>query len=283
MNIFSVKRGVHPAFCCEIIKELISPVQFFQGPSSLALISRTKVPKRIVQRARMRSKTNSAKMFLCNQMSHSFTNEFPRIKVTVVMCNPKDITNVSSKTKGPGEKGPPRDHPEFRLRNSPISSADFPMTPLEGTEHHFGLFRRSICGNIRQPLVLPAPFVLLLTMAISGKARGGHCTSANLRSSARCISALAPSLTKEPRNSPAEAHHAKSLQHSRGGSHTEGEAANSATPFEEHPPIFEDVSFSKYSKAFEERTKGSMSQETAQKKRRFVSITLARSQTRKRR
>ena len=38
--------------------------------------------------------------------------------------------SISSKTKGPGEKGAPW----------PISSADLPMTPVEGTEHHFGPF-----------------------------------------------------------------------------------------------------------------------------------------------
>ena len=56
----------------------------------------------------------------------------------------------SSKTKGPGEKGAPEIQiiQKFRLRNWPVSSADFPMTPMEGTEH--------------RPLVLPAPFVLLL-------------------------------------------------------------------------------------------------------------------------
>ena len=41
----------------------------------------------------------------------------------------------SSKPKGPGEKGAPRNHPEsLCLRNGLISSADFPMTPMEGTD-----------------------------------------------------------------------------------------------------------------------------------------------------
>ena len=37
-------------------------------------------------------------------------------------------------------KGPSEITQKFRLRNWPISSADFPMTPIEGTEHHFGPF-----------------------------------------------------------------------------------------------------------------------------------------------
>ena len=52
-------------------------------------------------------------------------------------------------------KGPQR----FRLRNWPISSADFPMTPMEGTEHHFGLFRRRILGKYAAAPCSPGPFV----------------------------------------------------------------------------------------------------------------------------
>ena len=37
------------------------------------------------------------------------------------------------KQKGPGEQGARRNHPE-------ILPADFPMTPMERTEHHFGPF-----------------------------------------------------------------------------------------------------------------------------------------------
>ena len=37
----------------------------------------------------------------------------------------------------PGEKWAPRNHAEI---SSPISSADFSMTPIEGTEQHFGPF-----------------------------------------------------------------------------------------------------------------------------------------------
>ena len=56
--------------------------------------------------------------------------------------------HLSSKTKGLGEKGVPRNHPEIScLRNWSISSADFSMTPMEGAEHYFGPFRRRILGK----------------------------------------------------------------------------------------------------------------------------------------
>ena len=42
------------------------------------------------------------------------------------------------KQRGPGEEGPPEIIQKFRVRKSPISSAGFPMTPMERTEHHFG-------------------------------------------------------------------------------------------------------------------------------------------------
>ena len=44
------------------------------------------------------------------------------------------------KQRGRERKGPPEIIQEFRLKNWPISSAVFPMTPMEGTEHHFGPF-----------------------------------------------------------------------------------------------------------------------------------------------
>ena len=37
-----------------------------------------------------------------------------------------------------GAEGVPEIIQKFRLRNWLISSADFSMTPMEGTEHHFG-------------------------------------------------------------------------------------------------------------------------------------------------
>ena len=71
--------------------------------------------------------------------------------------NLSTIAILSNETKGPGER-PPKIAQKCRLRNWPISRADFPMTPMEGTEHHFGPFLgEGFWGNIRRPLVLPAP------------------------------------------------------------------------------------------------------------------------------
>ena len=75
-----------------------------------------------------------------------------------------DVGHFSSKTKGPGEKATPRNHPvisslrKFRLRKWPISSADFPLTPMEGTDTILALFRRRILGQ-HSPCS-PGPFVL---------------------------------------------------------------------------------------------------------------------------
>ena len=58
-------------------------------------------------------------------------------------------TFVSNKTKGPGEEGgPPEIIQKFRLRNWQISSADFPMTPMERAEHHFGSLGEQDFGAI---------------------------------------------------------------------------------------------------------------------------------------
>ena len=46
-------------------------------------------------------------------------------------------------------KGPPEEIiQKFRLSKWPISSADFPMTPMERTEHHFGPFWEKDLGAI---------------------------------------------------------------------------------------------------------------------------------------
>ena len=56
--------------------------------------------------------------------------------------------SVSSKTKGPGEKGAPRNDQKFRLSNWPISSADLPMTPnRQGRSTILSFFRRRILGQ----------------------------------------------------------------------------------------------------------------------------------------
>ena len=50
------------------------------------------------------------------------------------------LMQSAAQQRGRERKGPPEIIQKFHLRNWPISSADFPMTPMEGTEHHFGPF-----------------------------------------------------------------------------------------------------------------------------------------------
>ena len=50
---------------------------------------------------------------------------------------------------------------EFSLRNWPISSADFPMTPMEGTDTILALFGRRILGQYPAAPCSPGPVVLL--------------------------------------------------------------------------------------------------------------------------
>ena len=59
------------------------------------------------------------------------------------------VSVISSKTKGPAaEGGPQKSSQKFRHRKWPISSADFPLTPMERTEHHFGPFWEKEFGAI---------------------------------------------------------------------------------------------------------------------------------------
>ena len=59
------------------------------------------------------------------------------------------ITSFSSKPKGPGEEGAPRNHSDILSQEVwPISSADFPMTPIERAEHHSGPFWEKDFGAI---------------------------------------------------------------------------------------------------------------------------------------
>ena len=53
--------------------------------------------------------------------------------------------------RGRERKGPP----EIISESGPIWSADFPMTPMGRTEHHF--LGEGFWNNIRRPLLLPAP------------------------------------------------------------------------------------------------------------------------------
>ena len=54
---------------------------------------------------------------------------------------PRETQQLSAvKQRGRERKGSPEIIQKLRLRNWPVSSADFPMTPMQGTEHHFGPF-----------------------------------------------------------------------------------------------------------------------------------------------
>ena len=50
--------------------------------------------------------------------------------------------------RGRERKGPPEINQKYRLRKWPISSADFPMTPMERAEHYFGSFWEKEFGTI---------------------------------------------------------------------------------------------------------------------------------------
>ena len=107
----------------------------------------------------------------------------PKIPVLFFPCqNPRQIRACfgsssfpSSTTRGPGEKGAPRNHQQkFRLRNWPISSADFPMTPMQGTP----LVRRRILGQYPAAPCSPGPLGLLLILPKRklGQISTGNCT-----------------------------------------------------------------------------------------------------------
>ena len=51
-----------------------------------------------------------------------------------------DMTISAIKQRRWERKGPSEIIQKFRLRNWPISSADLPITPIKGTEHHFAPF-----------------------------------------------------------------------------------------------------------------------------------------------
>ena len=62
--------------------------------------------------------------------------------------NHERVRESAVKQRGRERKGPPETIQKFRLRKRPISSADFPMTPMERTEHHFGPFWDNDFGAI---------------------------------------------------------------------------------------------------------------------------------------
>ena len=68
--------------------------------------------------------------------------------------------SISSKTKGPGEKGAPRNHPETSSQKladigcrSPYDCYGRDRAPL------WSFLGEGFWGNIQRPLVLPAPLV----------------------------------------------------------------------------------------------------------------------------
>ena len=75
------------------------------------------------------------------QGGRATTRLLRRVRRRVLETALEKVLRISSKTKGPGENRAPRNHPEIScLRNWPISGADFPMSPMAGTEHHVGPF-----------------------------------------------------------------------------------------------------------------------------------------------
>ena len=64
--------------------------------------------------------------------------------------------------RGRERKGPPEIIQKFRLRKWPISSADFPMTPMGRTETVLALFGRRISGQYPAAPSSPGLFGLLL-------------------------------------------------------------------------------------------------------------------------
>ena len=56
----------------------------------------------------------------------SWTEALPKLHVRTQIPSPSAV-----KQRGQERKGPPEIIQKFRLRNWPISSADFPMTPVD--------------------------------------------------------------------------------------------------------------------------------------------------------
>ena len=75
--------------------------------------------------------------------------------------------SIPVKQRGRERKGPPEIIQKFRLRKWPISSADFPMIPMERAEHHIGPFWEKDFGAISGSPFLSRP--LLFTPDCSSK------------------------------------------------------------------------------------------------------------------
>ena len=74
---------------------------------------------------------------------------------------------VSSKTKGPGKEGAPRNHPEISSRKVADIECRFPgKTHMERTEHHFGPFWEKDFGAISGGPFFFQPLCFLVARAI---------------------------------------------------------------------------------------------------------------------
>ena len=77
----------------------------------------------------------------------------PEVWLRPLLCVP-----VSSKTKGPGEKGAPRNHPEISSQKLADLDCRFPYDSYGRDRAPVWPFLgEEFWGNIRRPLVLPAP------------------------------------------------------------------------------------------------------------------------------
>ena len=75
-------------------------------------------------------------------------------------ASPHQTHLLSSKTKGPGEKGAPRNHPEISAQKLADFECRFPYGSYGRDRAPFWpLLGEGFWGNIRRPLLLPAPFV----------------------------------------------------------------------------------------------------------------------------
>ena len=70
---------------------------------------------------------------------------------------------ISSKKKGPGKKGAPRNHPEISSQKLADFECRFPYDSYGRTEHHFGPFLgEGLWGQYPAAPCSPGPFVLLV-------------------------------------------------------------------------------------------------------------------------
>ena len=84
---------------------------------------------------------------LARMASPSFESTKPLMETHASGSSEHFEWTLSSKTKGPGEKGAPRNHPEISSQKLADLECRFPMTPMEGTEPILALFRRRISGK----------------------------------------------------------------------------------------------------------------------------------------